>query len=52
MRSLPPNCPTLFRIQHDDSLAWIFVCRDCWQTVSENNPHYVYGGTWKAKKRH
>ncbi|NJL22693.1 MAG: hypothetical protein HC895_20735 [Leptolyngbyaceae cyanobacterium SM1_3_5] len=44
--------PTLFRVQHDDSLTWIFVCPDCWQMVSENNPHYVYGGTWKAKKRH
>ncbi|HEY9882683.1 MAG TPA: hypothetical protein V6C98_03640 [Thermosynechococcaceae cyanobacterium] len=42
--------PVLFRVQHDESEQWIFVCRACWDRVSQGNPLYVYGGTWKAKK--
>ena len=30
---------------------WVFVCPQCWETVSQNNPFYVYGGTWKSKKK-
>ena len=41
----------LFRVQYDESGAWIFVCKQCWASVSQNNPFYVYGGTWKADKR-
>lgn len=39
----------LFRVQYGQSQEWIFVCRNCWNTVS-NDPDYRYGGTWKAKK--
>jgi hypothetical protein len=30
---------------------WQFVCNDCLQMISLTNPDYVYGGTWKARKR-
>ena len=43
--------PVLYRVKYDQSQQWGFVCRDCWPGVSQNNPHYVYGGTWKAKKK-
>jgi hypothetical protein len=43
--------PVLYRIQYDESHQWMFVCRRCWENVSPNNPNYVYGGTWKAKKK-
>jgi len=42
--------PVLYRVKYDDSLQWVFVCRSCWNTVSQNNQFYVYGGTWKAEK--
>lgn len=42
--------PVLFRIKHEKEGDWVFVCRQCWQPLSQNNPDYVYGGTWKAKK--
>jgi protein-arginine kinase activator protein McsA len=45
------SAPVLYRIQRDESGEWIFVCADCWQQVSQDNPHYVYGGTWKAEKK-
>ncbi|MER3434173.1 MAG: hypothetical protein C4288_12280 [Leptolyngbya sp. ERB_1_1] len=45
------SAPVLYRIQYDESAEWIFVCRNCWDRVSQNNPFYVYGGTWKAHKR-
>ena len=41
----------LYRIQIDSSQQWRFVCQQCWQSVHDN-PYYVYGGTWKGKKRH
>lgn len=41
----------LFRVQYDESGTWIFVCEQCWAAVSQNNPFYVYGGTWKAQKK-
>ena len=39
-----------YRIQYDASQEWQLVCRDCWDKVSQDNPFYRYGGTWKAKK--
>ncbi|HEY9653170.1 MAG TPA: hypothetical protein V6C95_21105 [Coleofasciculaceae cyanobacterium] len=43
--------PVLYRVKYDESGLWIFVCESCWPSISENNPFYVYGGTWKAKKK-
>ena len=42
--------PCLFRVQHDESKQWIFVCKKCCGRLSANNDHYCYGGTWKSKK--
>ncbi|MGK7946256.1 MAG: hypothetical protein AB4058_17480 [Microcystaceae cyanobacterium] len=42
----------LYRVQTDSSRQWRFVCPQCWQPVQENNAYYIYGGTWKARKRH
>ncbi|MEM7716293.1 MAG: hypothetical protein AAF349_22440 [Cyanobacteria bacterium P01_A01_bin.68] len=41
----------LYRIKHIENGDWVFVCPQCWETVSQNNPFYVYGGTWKSKKK-
>jgi len=40
-----------YRIQYQPQADWIIVCRNCWQNLSQDNPHYRYGGTWKAKKK-
>ena len=40
-----------YRIQYDRSHNWVLVCPNCWQQVSQNNPDYRYGGTWKARKK-
>lgn len=40
-----------YRIQHREEGDWVLVCPDCWEQVSQNNPNYRYGGTWKAKKK-
>ncbi|MGB3533891.1 MAG: hypothetical protein WBA13_10285 [Microcoleaceae cyanobacterium] len=40
----------LYRVQYDPSQQWVFVCQNCWKTINPDNPHYVYGGTWKAQK--
>ncbi|AFZ04073.1 hypothetical protein [Calothrix sp. PCC 6303] len=45
------NTAILYRIQYQDDCRWIFACPDCWEKVSKNNPFYLYGGTWKAKKK-
>ncbi|MEM1279534.1 MAG: hypothetical protein AAF827_01695 [Cyanobacteria bacterium P01_D01_bin.6] len=42
----------LYRVQIDASGRWQFVCDACWPIVQTDNPNYVYGGTWKARKRH
>jgi hypothetical protein len=42
---------TMYRIRVDQSDRWQFVCSDCWMLLSHNNPDYVYGGTWKSRKR-
>jgi hypothetical protein len=41
----------LYRVQFDRSGQWQFVCDDCWLPLSQNNADYVYGGTWKARKK-
>lgn len=42
--------PVLYRVKYDESTQWSFVCRHCWDSISQNNPLYIYGGTWKAQK--
>jgi hypothetical protein len=39
-----------YRIRYDTSKKWVKVCPNCWDSLSKNNPFYVYGGTWKAKR--
>jgi hypothetical protein len=39
-----------YRIQYQEHGDWVLVCPDCWQEVSQDNPSYRYGGTWKAKR--
>lgn len=39
-----------YRIQYDASEEWVLVCRPCWEKVSQDNPFYRYGGTWKGQK--
>lgn len=41
----------LYRIKYQEDGDWVFVCPDCWQKVSLDNPFYVYSGTWKAQKK-
>ncbi|WP_310485194.1 hypothetical protein [Chamaesiphon sp. VAR_48_metabat_403] len=41
----------LYRIRVDKSGDWQFACDKCWQLLDRDNPDYVYGGTWKARKR-
>lgn len=45
------SAPILYRVKYEQAGKWIFVCHKCWTAVSENNPFYVYGGTWKQQKR-
>jgi len=40
-----------YRIQYQASGEWVLVCPACWHEVQPDNPHYRYGGTWKARKR-
>lgn len=40
-----------YRIQYQAEQNWVMVCLQCWLKVSQDNPHYRYGGTWKAKKK-
>ncbi|MEL6778063.1 MAG: hypothetical protein AAFO06_12475 [Cyanobacteria bacterium J06597_16] len=40
-----------YRIQHTAKADWVLVCPPCWHKVRPENPHYRYGGTWKAKRR-
>ncbi|NEQ25254.1 MAG: hypothetical protein F6K28_40520 [Microcoleus sp. SIO2G3] len=41
----------LYRVKYEEDGDWTFVCNNCWSSVSQDNPHYLYGGTWKAKKK-
>jgi len=43
---------TLYRVRHEAGGDWVFLCVDCQEEVSDGNPHYTYGGTWKSRKRH
>ncbi|HEY9697220.1 MAG TPA: hypothetical protein V6D10_08160 [Trichocoleus sp.] len=45
------SAAVLYRVQYDVSGQWFFLCDRCYPTVSQDNPYYVYGGTWKAQKR-
>ncbi|MBD1864603.1 MULTISPECIES: hypothetical protein [Trichocoleus] len=45
------SAAVLYRVKLDESEQWRFVCDRCWPEVSQGNPSYVYGGTWKAQKR-
>ncbi|MCC0179010.1 hypothetical protein I4641_18745 [Waterburya agarophytonicola K14] len=40
-----------YRIKYQEQKTWVMVCPECWSQVSQNNPYYRYGGTWKAKPR-
>lgn len=40
-----------YRIQHNAEGTWELVCPACWKTLSQDNPHYRYGGTWKARSQ-
>ncbi|MEL6470339.1 MAG: hypothetical protein AAFQ74_11480 [Cyanobacteria bacterium J06623_4] len=40
-----------YRVQYDASQTWALICPVCWHQVRPNNPHYRYGGTWKARRR-
>ncbi|MEL6130913.1 MAG: hypothetical protein AAFX51_03380 [Cyanobacteria bacterium J06636_28] len=43
----------LYRVKYQPiETDWSFVCALCWTPLSQDNRHYIYGGTWKAKKRH
>ena len=41
-----------FRVRHlpvhYSQKEWVFLCVDCLNELKPNNPHYKYGGTWKA----
>jgi hypothetical protein len=43
--------PVLFRVRANDTAPWQFVCQTCLPHIKDNNPNYIYGGTWKAQKR-
>ncbi|MDJ0726476.1 MAG: hypothetical protein QNJ38_15305 [Prochloraceae cyanobacterium] len=40
-----------YRIKFDLNQNWVLVCPECQKQLSQNNPDYRYGGTWKSKKR-
>ena len=42
----------LYRIRVEADGPWLFACDDCRAALAADNPHYVYGGTWKRRKRH
>jgi len=39
-----------YRVRHDASRRWEFVCPDCLEAVRSGNPLYTYGGTWKSSR--
>ncbi|WP_017719985.1 hypothetical protein [Kamptonema formosum] len=45
------SAPVLYRVRYDESGRWFFVCPQCGPAVSQDNPFYVYGGTWKSRKK-
>ncbi|QFZ91762.2 hypothetical protein [Synechococcus elongatus] len=40
-----------YRIQSEAQGPWQLVCPDCQAHLSQGNPHYRYGGTWKVRHR-
>lgn len=42
---------TLFRICTEEAPQWHFVCEQCLH-IAQEAEGYLYGGTWKQKKRH
>lgn len=40
----------MYRVQRAEDEGWVFLCPPCRQSAAEDNPFYVYGGTWKASK--
>ncbi|MGF1486912.1 MAG: hypothetical protein ACFBSE_07350 [Prochloraceae cyanobacterium] len=40
-----------YRIKFNFEGNWFLVCPECQKQLSTDNPHYRYGGTWKAKKK-
>jgi hypothetical protein len=42
--------PVLYRIKPQCQEAWLFACSGC-QSKAKMQTDYVYGGTWKQKKR-
>ncbi len=38
---------TMYRVRYQSNKRWVFVCEACLIFVKENNPLYIYGGTWK-----
>lgn len=40
-----------YRVQYQKQEDWVMVCPQCWQLLSQDNPYYRYGGTWKARKK-
>ncbi len=42
----------LYRVRLAERGDWLFLCASCGAAVKPDNPHYVYGGTWKRAKRH
>jgi hypothetical protein len=45
------NSKILYRVQFAIDRAWVLVCPQCWQIVSLDNPYYLYGGTWKQRRK-
>jgi hypothetical protein len=41
----------LYRAQIDATQRWLFICDTCYPAIHLHNPHYRYGGTWKARKK-
>ncbi len=40
-----------YRIQCEPGAGWVLVCPACQKQQSAENPHYRYGGTWKARRK-
>ncbi|HSM84440.1 MAG TPA: hypothetical protein VLS96_22325 [Nodosilinea sp.] len=40
-----------YRICCQPGGPWQLVCPACQQQQSTDNPHYRYGGTWKARRQ-
>ncbi|NJO50372.1 MAG: hypothetical protein HC840_14090 [Leptolyngbyaceae cyanobacterium RM2_2_4] len=46
------SAPVLYRVQIDESRGyWVLFAIAAFPQLAKHNPHYTYGGTWKARKR-